>query len=296
MLLLDFKIMPFQRTQAPEIHESTAPDFQKAFDYPFQTADAPTEEISEGRYIVRFARTPEEIDAALRLRFEVFNLELNEGLDSSFLTERDEDEFDQTCHHLIVVEKLTNVVVGTYRLRTLEMAKNAEGFYSSGEFRLEDLPYEVLAQSLEIGRSCIAREHRNTRVLFLLWKGLALYVTKMRKRYLFGCCSLFTLDCSEGKRAAKQLKELNALHPEICVDARETCQCRPEDFLTPNETKEVELPKLFHTYLRIGAKVCGEPAIDRHFKTIDFFVLFDVETIEEKYYQLFFSPFEHLKS
>lgn len=295
MLLLDFKIMPTYRTQAPEIHELTVPDFQKAFDYPFQTADAPIEEIVEDRYVVRFARSPEEIDAALKLRFEVFNLELNEGLDSSFLTERDEDEFDSTCHHLIVVEQLTNTVVGTYRLRTLEMAKKAAGFYSFGEFRLEDLPPEVLAQSLEIGRSCIAREHRNTRVLFLLWKGLALYVTKMRKRYLFGCCSLFTLDCSEGKRAAEKLKELNALHPQIRVDARGKCQCRPEDFLTPNIEKEVELPKLFTTYLRIGAKVCGEPAIDRQFKTIDFFVLFDIKTIKERYYQMFFSPFEHLK-
>lgn len=294
-MLLDFKIMPNQRTQAREINQSVAPNFQKAFDYPFQTRDAPTEEISEGRYTVRFARTAEEIDAALRLRFSVFNLELNEGLDSSFLTERDEDEFDQTCHHLIVVENVTNAVIGTYRLRTLEMAKTPSGFYSSGEFRLEDLPYEVLTNSLEIGRSCIAREHRNTRVLFLLWKGLALYVTKMRKRYLFGCCSLFTLDCSDGKRAAQQLRELNALHPEIRVDAREECQCQPEDFLTPNEAKEVELPKLFHTYLRIGAKVCGEPAIDRQFKTIDFFVLFEVDKIEERYYQMFFSPFEHLK-
>lgn len=292
---LEFKIMPIYQTQAPEIHESTAPNFQKAFDYPFWTENAPTEEIIESRYVVRFAQTPEEIDAALHLRFSVFNLELNEGLDSSFLTERDEDEFDSSCHHLIVVEKLTNVVVGTYRLRTLEMAKTADGFYSSGEFRIEDLPLEVLAESLEIGRSCIAREHRNTRVLFLLWKGLALYARKMQKRYLFGCCSLFTLDCSEGKRAAKKLREMNALHSEIRVDAREECQCRSEDFLTPDLVKEVELPKLFHTYLRVGAKVCGEPAIDRQFKTIDFFVLFDIETIEEQYYQMFFSQFEHMK-
>lgn len=293
-MLLDFKIMPFHRTQAPEIHESKAPDFQKAHDYPFQTENAPVEEITEGRYIVRFARTPEEIDAALRLRFSVFNLELNEGLDSSFLTERDEDEYDLSCHHLIVIEKVSNTVVGTYRLRTLEMAKSPLGFYSSGVFRVEDLPADVLINSLEIGRSCIAREHRNTRVLFLLWKGLALYATKMRKRYLFGCCSLFTLDCSEGKRAAKKLREMDALHSKIRVDARTECQCRPEDFLTPEVTDEAELPKLFHTYLRIGAKVCGEPAIDREFKTIDFFVLFDIETIEARYYQMFFSPLEFL--
>jgi putative hemolysin len=42
-------------------------------------ANIPTFEIAEGHYRVRFARTPEEIDAALKLRSEVFNLELGEG-------------------------------------------------------------------------------------------------------------------------------------------------------------------------------------------------------------------------
>ena len=84
------------------IHQSQAPEFQKAFDYPYYTEGLPDAQIEEGRYVVRFARTPEEIDAALRLRFEVFNLELKEGLESSYLTERDEDDFDQTSHHLLV--------------------------------------------------------------------------------------------------------------------------------------------------------------------------------------------------
>ena len=122
----------------------------------------------------------------------------------------------------------------------------------------------------------------------MLWKGLAKYATLMGKRYLFGCCSLFTQDCSEGKRAGQKLLKMNALHPTIRVDAREYCQCEPSDFLTPEANDEVELPKLFNTYLRIGAKICGEPVIDRQFKTIDFFVIFDVESIEEKYYKLFF--------
>ena len=46
-------------------------------------------------YSIRFAKTKEEILAALRLRFEVFNLELNEGLASSHATGLDEDEFDE---------------------------------------------------------------------------------------------------------------------------------------------------------------------------------------------------------
>jgi putative hemolysin len=287
--------MPIHKSQAPEIHESIAPERQKAIDYPFCIRDVPEEEIREGRYITRFARTPEEIDAALRLRFTVFNLELNEGLESSFLTERDEDEFDRTCHHLVVIEKETNTLVGTYRLRTVEQAKDARGFYSAGEFKIEDLPPEVINESLEIGRACIAREHRNSRVLFLLWKGLALYASLKRKRYLFGCCSLFSQDCTDGKKALRQLVRDGFFHETFRVAPREECACQPADFLTEDSIEELELPKLFFTYLRIGAKICGEPVIDRHFKTIDFFVIFDATTIEPRYYQMFFSQFEYLK-
>ncbi|HYP27347.1 MAG TPA: GNAT family N-acetyltransferase [Blastocatellia bacterium] len=73
------------------------------------------------------------MDAALRLRFEVFNLELGEGLESSFQTGRDSDEFDETCHHLVVYETARGEVVGTYRMQTSEMARAARGLYSAGQ-------------------------------------------------------------------------------------------------------------------------------------------------------------------
>ena len=249
---------------------------------------APVREFRESLYTVRFARSEEEVDAALRLRFEVFNLELNEGLEASFINERDEDEFDKTCHHLIVVENESEKIVGTYRVRTMEMAQSAFGFYSAGEFAVEDLPYEVLAESLETGRACIAREHRNSRVLFLLWKGLAMYMTEKRKRYVFGCCSLPTQDCAEGVRAMRALTRDGFLHASLRVAPREDYICRTEDFLSEDSNEKVKLPKLFETYLRIGARICGEPVIDRQFKTIDFFVIVDVKNIPDKYFRMFF--------
>lgn len=255
----------------------------------FSTFDfAPVKEFRENLYTVRFARSESEIDAVLRLRFEVFNLELNEGLEASFINERDEDEFDKTCHHLIVVENASRKIVGTYRVRTMEMAQSAFGFYSAGEFAVEDLPYEVLAESLETGRACIAREHRNSRVLFLLWKGLAMYMTEKRKRYVFGCCSLPTQDQAEGMRAMNQLIEAGFLHETLRVAPREDYSCRTEDFSGEAGGEKVTLPKLFETYLRIGAKICGEPVIDRQFKTIDFFIVVDVKNIPGKYFRMFF--------
>jgi putative hemolysin len=248
--------------------------------------EIPELEILEGRYAVRFARTPKEIDEVLRLRFEIFNLELGEGLDVSHITGRDEDEFDAVCHHLIVVERETGKIVGTYRLQTLEMTGKASAFYCAGEFDLENLPPQVLTESLEIGRACIAREHRNTRVLFLLWKGLAAYARAKRKRYLFGCCSLTSQNSADGIKAERLLRSEDHFHPNFYTPPNREYICPVESF-SGIENDDFELPKLFRTYLRFGAKVCSPPAIDREFKTIDFFVIFDFTTMDERYRQMF---------
>ena len=59
-------------------------------------------ELRLGPYLAKFAIGNDELAAALRLRFEVFNLELNEGLQSAYASGYDEDEFDDVCDHLIV--------------------------------------------------------------------------------------------------------------------------------------------------------------------------------------------------
>ena len=63
-----------------------------------------------GRYRLRLAVTPEDREAACRLRFKVFNIELGEGLDSSYETGLDMDRFDTVCEHLIVEDKTSRRV------------------------------------------------------------------------------------------------------------------------------------------------------------------------------------------
>jgi putative hemolysin len=41
----------------------------------------------------------------------------------------------------------------------------------------------------------------------------------------------------------------------------------------------VKIPKLLRAYLTLGARICGPPALDRQFKTIDFLTLLDLETL-----------------
>lgn len=255
--------------------------------YPVSLESLPTRELEEGHYLLRFARNDEDLDAVLRLRYEVFNLELKEGLDSSHETGRDLDRFDPVCHHLMVIDKTTGDIVGCYRMQTSEMAAQNLGFYSQIEFDLEGFPPAVIDHSMEIGRACVAKDHRSTHVLFLLWKGLALYVANNRRRFLFGCSSLTSQDPEEGKAFMDKMIQRDHLHPEFEIHPQPGFECYPKNF-SGGEDRRVRVPPLFRIYLRHGAKVCGPPAIDREFKTIDFLVLFDIDQMDAKMFDTFF--------
>jgi putative hemolysin len=237
----------------------------------------PDLDLELGRYRLRFARTDGDKDRIFALRFEVFNLELGEGLEESFATRRDSDAFDAQCDHLMVIDTATDWVVGTYRLQTCAAAEAGNGFYSGTEFDLAALPRAVLTDSIELGRACIAKEHRSSRALFLLWTGLASYVLWNGKRYFFGCCSLTSQDPAEGARALAWLERAGKLHPELRVLPMPGYECAHEGPVDVPD--DYALPKLFGTYMRYGARVCGPPAIDRFFGTIDFLALLDSKSL-----------------
>ena len=240
--------------------------------------------ICEGGYEVRIAADASSVEAALRLRHRVFNVELG-GLPATDALEY--DGFDERSSHLVVIELATGKTVGTYRLNSIETAADERGFYSYGEFSIEDLPYSVLEGGVEVGLACIAAEHRNTKVLYLLWKGLARYMQITERRFLFGCCSIFTHDPLVGERAFHQLAAGGHFHEQLRVEPRRNAlYLGPVDEI---EREPVVLPGLFNMYLRIGAKVCGPPMIDAEFGTIDFFVVFDRETMTDKCRRMFFS-------
>jgi putative hemolysin len=258
--------------------------------YPCFPELVPAGVTRRGPYSLRFARSSRELAEAQRLRFEVFNLELGEGLERSFATGRDEDRFDPVCHHLLVLEP-SGRVIGTYRMQTAEMAERNLGFYSADEFRLEGIPADVLARAIEVGRACVAKEFRNRHALFLLWQGLAAYMLHNRKRYLFGCCSLTSQDPLLGRRVMDHLAASGQVHPTIEVQPQPDWRCYDEASPSPptaGAPEAVKLPKLFSLYLRYGAKVCGPPALDRFFKTIDYLVLLDVEGLGADSRAMFF--------
>jgi putative hemolysin len=235
---------------------------------------------------LRVAACKEDRDAACRLRFRVFNVELGEGLESSYQTGLDQDQFDPYCEHLLVEEWTTRRVVGTYRMQSGLSAAQNVGYYSEQEFHLS--PYEPLrAGILELGRAAVDREHRTPEVLTLLWRGIAQYAVGMGLRYLLGCSSLNSNDPAEGWQMYRLLERFR-VSPEFetAPTAAYACPAEPQSAAPA----PVKVPKLLKTYLALGARIAAPPAWDREFRTIDFLTLLDLETLAPAARERFLGP------
>ena len=248
-----------------------------------------------GRYRLRLAQSVEDRDAACRLRFKVFNIELGEGLESSYQTGLDRDQFDLFCEHLLVEDKVDRRIVGTYRMQSGTTAARNLGYYSEQEF--DFTPYEPLrGGTLELGRASIDRDHRTPEVLTLLWRGIAQYATDMGLRYLIGCSSLNSKDPAEGWQMYRQLEQYQVA-PELrtrptpayaCPTEQQGAGAQPP---SPGEpAAQPKVPKLLKTYLAIGARICAPPAWDREFGTIDFLTLLDLQLLSHSARNRFLAP------
>lgn len=240
-----------------------------------QTSIVPPPQTSTSAYTIRLATSRSEMHAAQQLRYEVFNLELHEGFESSSATGRDEDKFDVHCDHLLVEHSATGKIVGTYRLQTGMLALAQEGYYSAQEFFFA--PYERFRhEMIELGRACVHRDHRNLSVLHSLWHGIAKYAVERQCRFLIGCSSLTTQDEIAGAALHDKLAAKHLVRDEFRTQPLPGFQLSPTTLpLTDSPT----IPRLLRAYLNIGAKICGPPAIDREFKTIDFLTLLDLEEV-----------------
>jgi len=255
-----------------------------------------------GRYRLRLAESLEDRDAACRLRFKVFNIELREGLESSYETGLDTDQFDLVCDHLLVEDKQDRRVVGTYRMQSGITAAANFGYYSEQEFDLS--AYESLrADILELGRASIDREHRTPEVLTLLWRGIAQYASNMGLRYLLGCSSINSMDPALGLRMYRELERYR-VPAELATEPTPGYVC-PERQIeevpqigmdaevgreTPQASTVSMVPKLLKTYLAIGCRIGGPPAWDREFGTIDFLTFLDLKLVSSAVRNRFLAP------
>ena len=236
------------------------------------------------RYTLHLASEPAQVKAAQRLRYEVFNVEMGEGLAVSAALGLDVDAFDEVCDHLLVTEIVSGAVVGTYRLQTGKKAAAGIGYYSAQEFDFS--PFEsARAEILELGRACVAQAHRNQSVLGLLWKGLARHAQAQGARYLIGCSSLTSQDPAQGLAAYEQLAGKYLAPSPWRTKPLSGRECQAQ--LVSSEV--VSIPRLMFAYLAAGAKICGTPALDKEFGTIDFLTWMDLQSMPDRVLRKFMS-------
>ncbi len=226
-----------------------------------------------------------EIRQAQRLRFQIFNLEMNKGLSASYECGLDCDDFDPFCDHLIVRDRGSREVVGTYRLLLGSRAKENIGFYSEREFNLDKIKY-LDGELLELGRSCARKDFRDKALIPLMWEAIAQYVNEHRVRYLFGCGSLYTTDVDEVSECFSLFKKKYYAGEPFRVNPLSACRfdaITHDGRVIDEQATFLKLPSLIKGYLRLGAVVCGPPALDREFGTADFFVLLDIQKLSNEY-------------
>jgi len=232
---------------------------------------------------VGMAETLEEVIECQRLRYLVFNCELGEGLDSSARTGLDRDRFDLICDHLMVHDAATGKLAGTYRMQSGYRAKGNLGYY--GEEFFDFTPFERMrGEVLELGRACVHGEYRNTSVLHMLWKGIARYAKSCGARYLIGCSSLSSQDEDEGMALYESLREKHLVEPSLRTNPVAGRRCNSHGLYAAPPRP----PRLFRAYLDISGCICGPPAIDREFKTIDFLTLVDLQRLPDRVKMRFF--------
>ncbi|HZS07674.1 MAG TPA: GNAT family N-acyltransferase [Blastocatellia bacterium] len=227
---------------------------------------------------IKLATTFAELDAAMRLRFEVFNLEMQEGLLSSWERGYDTDAYDAYCDHLIAKDLAGNKVVGTYRLLRQSSARRNIGFYSENEFdltRLKGLPDGLM----ELGRSCVAHSHRSSGVIAHLWGAIVEYARRHDTRYLFGCASLHCSEPREVGHLWDYLRDHHLAPGRYRVDPVTRCRMETsEEAPSGYDPREVRrLSPVMKGCLRAGAVVCGPPAYDAEFGTSAVLMLMDLK-------------------
>jgi putative hemolysin len=226
---------------------------------------------------VGLARSSEEVEQIQRLRYAVFT----EDMGAVFPDAEDgidQDRFDPWCEHLMVRELDTNRVVGTYRILTPQKAREAGGYYSESEFDLSGLNH-LRDQLVEVGRSCTHADYRSGAVIMLLWSGLAEVLRRGGYRYLLGCASVSLRD--DGVTAAEVWRTVAKHLDDPAVPRIRPLHRYPVERL--DSTLPARVPPLIKGYLKLGAKVCGEPAWDPDFNAADFPVLLTTDRMDSRY-------------
>lgn len=229
------------------------------------------------RFSAYIAPDAETVRAAQALRHRVFAGEMGARLhtpEPGF----DIDPIDAWCDHLVVYDNHGQRLAGCTRLLRDDQAARLGRFYSESEFHLDGV-LALPGRFLEVGRTCVDSAYRGGAVIASLWGALAEYVQRHRFDYLMGCASIspgpggFAVDAVYRSIEPGQFGPASlGVAPRHPVPAWKRCR-----------RDESGIPPLLQAYLRLGAKIYGEPCWDEDFNVMDVFILLELERLEARY-------------
>jgi putative hemolysin len=229
---------------------------------------------NDGELVVRLAQSQYEIIEAQKLRYRVFTAEFGANIYSD--EQRELDEFDPFCKHLIVL--VGDRVVGTYRILFPEGAQQAGRMYSETEFDLSTFAAFRLS-TIELGRSCVDPEFRNGQVLRRLWSGIARLLSTRPESHLMGCVSV---PMHDGGYFASGLYKL-LQKEQLTFKGAKVFPFDPLPSDVDASSCDVVIPPLMRSYIKLGAKLLGEPHWDLSFNVADFPMVLPAVQIEKRF-------------
>ena len=243
--------------------------------------------LSGPRYSLVISTEPSVRTAAQRLRYRVFADEPGFRIPDPG-ADLEADRFDEFCDHMVVHDRTTGDIVGCYRMLPPEAAREAGGYYTATEFDLTALDPHGRGL-VEMGRACVHPDHRSGSVLTLMWAGILLYLEMTGHNEVVGCVSVPMRTAADepeasnvravrdfllARHAVEPASRVRPLNP-VVVDGRRLDEIPPP--LRP------VVPPLLRGYLRLGARICGEPAHDPDFGVADFVAILAVDRADTRY-------------
>lgn len=245
---------------------------------------------------LKLAETAADLQAAQRLRYEVFVAEMGaNGAAVDHASRLEQDRYDPFFEHLLLLDRnraADELVVGVYRLMRADAADRAGQFYSESEYDLG-----VLRRSgrrlLELGRSCVHSDYRGGTAMFELWSGLSDYVARHRIEVLFGVASFPGTDITALAQPLSFLHHRHLAPPELRVSARPPCARAME--IMPAATLDrraamVATPALIKAYLRLGGFVGQGAWVDHAFNTTDVCLVMDTARMNARQRSIYSRP------
>lgn len=218
------------------------------------------------------------LEQVCRLRYIEMINEYNQNAPEEGI---DFDDYDKYCDHLVVIDEVTDKVVGTYRFILSEHIVNLNNkFLTENEFNIDEI--RKAGKILELGRACVDKNYRNGSAITLLWKAAIKYAVEKKVKFMVGTASFHGVDAKQYEKVFKYLVQNHASEYN-CYAVGNVCPIDLTGEVVNKEEAFDAMPPLIKGYLRIGGKVSKDAYFDYGFNSTDILIVIDIDNMDERY-------------